>query len=220
MSKFPGNHVLKAPASSITVTANDRFYQGATLIGTATSAPYTINWTNVAAGSYSISAKATNNTGLTTTSAAVPIRVDIPPTISLTTPANAATYVAPASVGLAATASDSDGTVAKVDFYQGVTLIGTATTAPFTFTWQVGAAGNYALTAVATDNLGVSTTSAAINITVTSTKVYYLYPDQLGTPRLITDANNTIVWRNLPITEPFGNGTVLGLSPNLKRFVS
>ena len=38
--------------------------------------------------------------------------------------------------------------------------------------------------------------------------VYYLYPDQLGTPRLVTDSSNNVVWRNLPISEPFGNGAV------------
>ena len=65
-----------------------------------------------------------------------------------------------------ATATDSDGTVAKVDFYAGAILLGTATTAPYGLAWSGAVAGTYSLTAVATDNLGASTTSAAVSITI------------------------------------------------------
>ena len=50
---------------------------------------------------------------------------------SLTSPAHGRHFTAPASIALAASASDSDGTVARVDFYNGTTLIGTATAAPY-----------------------------------------------------------------------------------------
>ena len=50
---------------------------------------------------------------------------NVPPTVSLTSPSNGATYTAPANISLAATASDSDGSVTKVDFYSGTTLLGT-----------------------------------------------------------------------------------------------
>jgi hypothetical protein len=86
----------------------------------------------------------------------------------LTAPGNGATFIAAASVSLAATASDVDGTVAKVSFYAGSTLLGAATTAPYRFDWSGGPAGSYALTAVALDNLGASTTSVASSITVTA----------------------------------------------------
>ena len=51
--------------------------------------------------------------------------------MTLTSPTSGATYTAPASIALAATASDSDGTVARVDFYAGSTLLGSDTAAPF-----------------------------------------------------------------------------------------
>ncbi|HQZ87086.1 MAG TPA: RHS repeat-associated core domain-containing protein, partial [Actinomycetota bacterium] len=34
--------------------------------------------------------------------------------------------------------------------------------------------------------------------------LYFIHPDHLGTPRLVTDAANQVVWRHLPTTDPFG----------------
>jgi regulation of enolase protein 1 (concanavalin A-like superfamily) len=89
------------------------------------------------------------------------------PVVALTGPANGATFTAPASVSLTATASDSDGSIAKVEFYSGTTLLGTDTTAPYSLAWSSVVAGTYSLTAVAYDNLGLKTTSVARTITVT-----------------------------------------------------
>jgi hypothetical protein len=88
-----------------------------------------------------------------------------PPTVTLTSPANNATLVAPATVSLAATATDSDGTVTSVDFYANGTWLGSDTTSPYTFTWTNVGAGQYTLTAIATDSLGATTVSAPVTIT-------------------------------------------------------
>src|SRR4029079_11771582 len=85
-------------------------------------------------------------------------------TVSLSSPASGATFTAPASVSIAASASDSDGTVARVDFFANGTLLGTDTAAPYTFAWSNVAAGTYNLTAVATDNAGATGASAAVSI--------------------------------------------------------
>ncbi len=90
------------------------------------------------------------------------------PTVSITSPASGATFTAPASITIDATASDSDGTVTQVDFYQGATLLGTDTTSPYSYTWSGVAAGSYTLTAKATDNAGGTQTSTAIPVTVNS----------------------------------------------------
>ena len=74
-----------------------------------------------------------------------------PPTVALTAPLNDATYTAPATITLSATASDSNGSITKVEFFQGATLIGTRTTAPYSVTWSNVAGGAYTLTAKATD---------------------------------------------------------------------
>jgi hypothetical protein len=89
-----------------------------------------------------------------------------PPSVSLTSPANNATFTSPAKISLAATASDLDGTVARVEFFNGTTKLGEDTSAPYTFRWNVGAAGSYTLTARATDNAGATTTSTPVTITV------------------------------------------------------
>ena len=168
-----------APASvTITATAGDtdgtvslvEFFQGTTKIGQATTAPYSFSWTNVAAGAYNLTARATDNSGGITTSAVVAITVNpaanVPPTASITAPTNGATFTAPASVTINASAADTDGTVSLVEFFQGTTKIGQDTTAPYSFSWTNVGVGSYTLTARATDNIGASTMSAAVNITV------------------------------------------------------
>ena len=90
-----------------------------------------------------------------------------PPTVTLTQPANGATFAAPATVSVAATASD-DGTVTRVEFFNGAAKLGEDTTAPYSFTWGGVTAGTYTITARATDDLGASTTSAPSTITVTA----------------------------------------------------
>jgi RHS repeat-associated protein len=182
------------------------FYQGGTLIGSATTVPYSFSWANVVPGSYSLTAVATDNQGSSTASAAVTIRVNAPPAVSLTSPATGTTFAAPATIPLAATASDSDGTIARVDFYQGTTPIGAVTSAPYTFSWTNVTQGSYALTAVATDNHGAVTTSAVVSVTVNSgaAQMFYIVPDHLNTPRLVSDQAQRVVWR-WDNTEPFGN---------------
>jgi hypothetical protein len=90
-----------------------------------------------------------------------------PPTASITAPGEGQTFVAPAAITINATANDSDGTVASVAFYANGGLLGTDTTFPYAFAWTGVPAGTYTLTAVATDNLGATGTSAAVHITVT-----------------------------------------------------
>jgi hypothetical protein len=91
-----------------------------------------------------------------------------PPTVSITSPSSGDTFAAPVNIFIAASASDSDGTVTKVDFYENGSLVGTANASPYSFTWKNVSAGTYSLTAVATDNQGAATTSAPITVTVSS----------------------------------------------------
>jgi regulation of enolase protein 1 (concanavalin A-like superfamily) len=148
------------------------FFAGSTPLGNMTSAPYALTWWAVPAGTYSLTAVATDNDGATTTSPAVSIRVDPganqPPTSTLTAPANGATYTAPATVTMSATASDADGTIARVEFYNGPTLLNTDTTAPYAFTWSSVPAGTYGIRAIAYDNSGASATPSTASITVTA----------------------------------------------------
>ena len=178
----PANNSSYVAPASVTLSANAAdtdgtitsvaFYNGAILLNTDTSAPYSYTWTGVATGSYTLTAKAVDNSGAITTSSPINITVNpvpnVPPTVSLTAPANNANYTAPASVNLTANATDSDGTITKVEYYNGAALIGQATSAPYAFTWANVAAGSYTLTAKATDNANTTTTSSSISITVTA----------------------------------------------------
>src|ERR1700732_5391304 len=80
--------------------------------------------------------------------------------------ATPAAFVAPWTGKVSTTASDTDGTVSKIDFLAGSTLLGTITGPPpnASFTVTNLAAGSYTLTAVATDNGGAAMTSAGVNI--------------------------------------------------------
>lgn len=91
-----------------------------------------------------------------------------PPAVSLTNPANNAQFTAPANINVVASASDADGTVSKVEFFNGSTKLGESSTAPYQFTWTNVPAGTYALTAKATDNKGSLTTSATATIQINS----------------------------------------------------
>jgi regulation of enolase protein 1 (concanavalin A-like superfamily) len=176
-----GGATFTAPASiTVGATASDpenrlsrvEFYAGSTRIGSLTAAPFQVAWSSVAAGTYSLTAVAFDLDGGSATS--VPVTIDVSsaanqrPTVGLTAPSTGATFTAPATIALAASASDPDGSVAKVEFYAGSTLLGTDTTAPYTFSWTGVPAGSYTVKAIVYDNTGASTTSAPITVSVAS----------------------------------------------------
>lgn len=169
------NAVFHAPAKiDLQVSASDpdgtvkqvSYYRGTTLIATSTTAPFSYSWTNVGKGTYQLTAKATDNSGASTKSSAITVIVNQLPTVSLSSPANNASFTAPANVTLTASASDGDGSIAKVEFFEGSNLLGSKTASPFTMGWNSVAAGSYTLTAKATDNRGGSKTSTAVAIKV------------------------------------------------------
>ncbi len=166
-----------APATvNLAATASDadgtvtkvEFFNGAAKLGEDTTAPYSFTWSGVAAGTYTLTARATDDLGATTTSAASTITVggNTPPTASITSPADGAIFAWKPTITVTATASDPDGTVTKVEFRDGTTVLGQDTTAPYSFTWRNVPSGSHALTARATDNGGAVTTSSPVGITV------------------------------------------------------
>ena len=169
------NYLVNEPATfTITATATDAqtaiskvdFYSGTTLLGSDTTTPYTFAWNSAAAGTYQITAKATNAVNNMTTSSAITVVVNKAPTVSLTSPSNNTSFVAAATINIAATAADSDGTVSKVEFYNGTTLLGSDAASPYTYSWTGVATGTYSITAKAYDNTIGITTSTAVSVTV------------------------------------------------------
>ncbi len=89
-----------------------------------------------------------------------------PPPVAITSPADGASFTQPADITITADAQDSDGSIAQVNFYAGSVRIGTATASPYSYTWANVSPGQYTLTANAVDDLGATTASAPVNITV------------------------------------------------------
>jgi hypothetical protein len=86
-------------------------------------------------------------------------------TVTILNPSSGSVFQAPAEISIDVEATDSDG-VAKVDFYQGSTRIGTDDTFPYSFTWTGMPACTYVLTATATNTLGTTTTSAPVTVKI------------------------------------------------------
>jgi regulation of enolase protein 1 (concanavalin A-like superfamily) len=175
------NSQYTAPASiAISATATDPenamlsvdFYANQTLISRDTTAPYSAAFATSTPGSYSLTAVAHDAAGNSTTSGAVPVTVqgtsNQAPTVSLTAPANGATFTAPATISLTANASDPENQLARVEFLSGTTVLGSDTTAPHSFSWTNVPAGTYSLTAKAYDSAGANATSAVVSVTVSA----------------------------------------------------
>jgi uncharacterized repeat protein (TIGR02059 family) len=89
-----------------------------------------------------------------------------PPVISISSPTKSEAFVAPATITIDAAASDADGSVIKVEFYNGTVKLGERTSSPFSFTWKDVPEGTYSITAAATDNANARTVTAAVSVVV------------------------------------------------------
>lgn len=169
------NSVFGGGPITINASATDRndavvkvsFYANDRFLGSATSAPYSVTWSNAPAGRYSLFARAVDGFGQHAVSAPVSIRVtNTLPVIKLTSPTNNAGAVAPASFTLTAEASDPDGSIQQVSFYVNEHLLTRVTAAPYTFIWGTVPAGRYVIRAVATDNQGGTAYSEPVKVQV------------------------------------------------------
>jgi hypothetical protein len=84
------------------------------------------------------------------------------PKVSLTSPENTGSFITGSMIDIVATATDDDGSIAKVSFYNGSVKLGEVTTPPYQIQWQA-VTGNLNLTAVATDDKGLTATSEMIS---------------------------------------------------------
>jgi hypothetical protein len=99
--------------------------------------------------------------------AASMVRVYQPLAVRITSPADGAIFTAPVDLIISAEASEGNlRRISRVDFYQGVTFLGSSTTPPYSVTWGDVPNGSYSLTARATDERGTTSTSNAVSISV------------------------------------------------------
>ncbi|NTV84491.1 MAG: T9SS type A sorting domain-containing protein [Bacteroidales bacterium] len=94
------------------------------------------------------------------------IPVNQPPSVNISSPTKGISFITPATITIDAIASDIDGTISKVEFYQGSTKLGERTIIPYYYTWKDVPEGTYSITAVATDNKNSKTTSAPVIVVV------------------------------------------------------
>ncbi len=89
------------------------------------------------------------------------------PSITITSPVNAENFLPDSDITITVDAEDSDGTITRVEFYEGGSnLLGVDDTAPYSFEWTGVAEGDYVLTATAIDNEDKAKTSLSTQITV------------------------------------------------------
>jgi photosystem II stability/assembly factor-like uncharacterized protein len=156
------------------------FYDGSILLGTVLAFPFRLSSTPVSSGSHSLTAVATDNDGASNTS--IPISINVtppgggvppnqPPTVTMTSPEDGSSALQNYPVLVEAAASDPDGGVVGVQFFDGTASIGSVTAAPYRLSWTASTLGSHSLRAVATDTSGAMTTSSSVTITVASAPV-------------------------------------------------
>jgi glucuronoarabinoxylan endo-1,4-beta-xylanase len=176
-----GSSFVENAIVSITADASDangtvtkvEFYNGNILLGTDVTSPYSFTWSNVAAGTYDITAKATDNDGGATTSSSVTITVtgNQPSVITITSPTPNTTIVG--AITITVNVSDPDGGITLVEFLDGTTVIGTSSTAPYSYTWVDPSAGDHVISVRVTDSNGGVTTSTPLTLTSEATTGIY-----------------------------------------------
>jgi plastocyanin len=130
-----------------------------------------------------------------------------PPSVTITNPANGAVLAAPANVTIQASVSDADGSVTNVQFFANGNLLGADTANPFSIVASNLAAGSYALAAVATDDSGLTRTSAVVNVSgvtpvvialsgpmITNGQFQFTYTANAGLSYVVQNSSNLASW--------------------------
>ncbi len=207
-----------------------QFFANGTNLGTVTNYPWStqpvnpfyLTWFNPQPGTYSLTAKATDNAGAAKLSEPVSVTIlspnppeptNVPPAVSITSPTNNELFYAPTNITVTAQAADSDGQVARVDFFVGDHLFASDTTPPYSVIWSNTATGNYNLSARATDNNGATAWASAVHVTIKSAAelsfvsrsvpLWYV-PGVKTTVRLIVNPKTNTVSYSVQDTPPAG----------------
>jgi len=127
---FPATITLATTAADPdgSVMKVEFFDNGTNKLGEDVLAPYGFSWANAAVGTHVLTAVVTDDLGSTGVSTPVTVVVNGAPSVVITSPSNGALLEAGSSVSLSALASDPDGMVTMVEFFEGANLIGTSTT--------------------------------------------------------------------------------------------
>jgi len=189
--------MIKASATKLNdEIAKVEFFKGSEKIGEASSAPYQFNWQKIELGSWQLHAKVTDAKGDTAVSTIITISVvqNIAPEISITSLENNSFFASASTVPITVNATDKDGNISKVEYFNGTVKIGESLVAPFGFEWKSVAAGEYSITASATDNEGLSTTSSPVSVTVSGQDGQLTYTENFDDGQAQNWNSNSGTW--------------------------
>lgn len=193
-SFFEGNLTISANATDPDGNVSKvEFFDDSVKLGESLSAPFSYNL-NAVGGTYNLTARATDNLGATANSSVVTINVystapvNQLPSTSITSPISGQSFFE-GEITINASATDPDGTISKVEFFDGGAKLGESLSEPFSYLLNA-VAGTYNLTTKATDNVGATAVSSLVTINVYSTAVQNQNPNGvIDTP----SSNVTIV---------------------------
>ncbi len=167
----PAHITLTALTDQLSEVYKVDFYANGEFIDSVTENPFRTLWRDVEPGTYTVTALATDLDGLT--QAAPPVTIEVTnalPQVRIVNPVSGDSFSQPANIYIMVEATDSDGDIVKVDFYNNDSLLGSDTTSPYSIIWRGVPVGDYTLTARATDNNDALSTSDPIAIYVTNEK--------------------------------------------------
>ena len=101
-----------------------------------------------------------------------PVAVNQYPVVTISNPTKGDKYNTPTTIDIEVVASDPDGTISKVELYNGSAKLAELSSAPYLYSWKDVDTGTYSIHAIAYDNLNATTTSSPIEFTVTDNSVY------------------------------------------------
>jgi hypothetical protein len=148
------------------------------------------------------------------------IHIQRPPTVTIISPTNGSTFIAPANFAVIADAMDLDGVVTNVQIFSSTNLIGTFTNAPYLVPQTNLPPGIYSYFATATDNEGLRATSSVVSVIVTSS------PPVTAVGPIVLDRDTGLfhqfVLVNNPTPQDFVNGVrvFVHLPPAITNIVS
>lgn len=169
--QLPTNIVLRATATDPDGhVSRIEFFDGSTKLGETGISPASLVWTNPAVGLHNLNAVATDDGGAQTRSAVVPIRViasaNEPPTIAILQPAGGAMINLGQSVVVMVSASDPEAGPIEVELLDEGAVVANGTTGSWSFTLADLSTGHHLLTALVTDDRGLTAVSAPVGLEV------------------------------------------------------
>ncbi|MBA3971811.1 MAG: T9SS type A sorting domain-containing protein, partial [Bacteroidetes bacterium] len=137
--------------------------------------------------------------------------------VNITSPANNSSFPAGSTVLIKAAASGGTGGIKKVEFFSGSTKLGEDLSYPYEISWNTMAAGEYYLTAKATDNGSNTKSSSQVHITLNVFSPVVLIYKGSNWRYLDNGTNQGTAWRSSAFNDSgwktgnaklgYGNGT-------------